>query len=109
MLTLKFLPEIEGDILDAVAWYDSRNVEAGDNFLHDFYLVTDDLAHYPKRCRMVYQEFRRALLRTFPYAVYYLIESNFVVVVGVFHCSQDPKVVRSFLIKRANPSHPAAN
>jgi plasmid stabilization system protein ParE len=36
-------------------------------------------------------EVRRALTRRFPYAIFYLVDEEQVVVIAVFHSSRDPK------------------
>ncbi|PSB02814.1 hypothetical protein C7B64_11345 [Merismopedia glauca CCAP 1448/3] len=41
---------------------------------------------------VVYRDVRRAVLRRFPYAVYYRIISSRVVVTAVFHSRRDPKI-----------------
>lgn len=37
----------------------------------------------------VYRRFHRALLRRFPYSVFYLIEPAFILIVGVVHQARD--------------------
>jgi plasmid stabilization system protein ParE len=39
----------------------------------------------------VFEEVRRAVVRRFPYAVFYKIEPQQVVVLAVFHSRRDPK------------------
>ena len=40
---------------------------------------------------VVYEGFRRALIRRFPYAVFYELSETTVTVFGVFHTSRDPQ------------------
>jgi plasmid stabilization system protein ParE len=42
--------------------------------------------------RQVYGEVRRALVSRFPYAVFYRIEMNRIVVLTVLHSARDPKL-----------------
>lgn len=44
----------------------------------------------PKRWRTFDQDVRRYLVRVFPYAVLYTIETDFVLVIAVMHCSREP-------------------
>lgn len=48
----------------------------------------------------VHGEFRRRLLRRFPYAIYYRIEGNEIIVFGLFHCARDPRAITSTLGSR---------
>jgi hypothetical protein len=43
---------------------------------------------------VVHAPFRRALLRRFPYCVFYYLEAEEVVVVGCFHAHRSPEVWR---------------
>ena len=40
--------------------------------------------------RTVVDEFRRALIRRFPFEIFYEPDDHNIVVYAVFHCSQDP-------------------
>lgn len=45
---------------------------------------------------MMFQEvaprIRRALTKRFPYGLYYQVEADMILVLGIFHSSRDPKV-----------------
>jgi plasmid stabilization system protein ParE len=47
--------------------------------------------------RVVHESYRRAVVRRFPYVVFYEHLDNTIIVYSVFHCSQDPKKWRSRL------------
>ena len=49
-------------------------------------LIAEDPRRYPR----VHGEVRRAVIRRFPFGVFYLIESDAVVVMAVMHASRDP-------------------
>ena len=57
---------------------------------------------YPK----VHGEFRRRLLRRFPYAVYFRIKDDTIIVFGAFHCARDPRAVGTKLRDRNEPKIP---
>jgi plasmid stabilization system protein ParE len=44
----------------------------------------------PETCSKVYADYRRALLRRFPYAIFYEYAEAVITVYGVLHTSQDP-------------------
>ena len=64
------------------------------------------LAHWSKEgCepllfQPVYQEFRRVLLKRFPYALYFRIAGQTVVAFMVIHGARNPKLIKTFLRKR---------
>ena len=98
--TLRFLPEVEEDVIAAYAWYEAKAPGLGEEFLRMFYACAGDIPRnqvlYPK----VYREFRRRLLRRFPYAIYFRTEDNEIVVFGLFHCARDPRTIRAKLRNR---------
>ena len=53
--------------------------------------VIERIGRTPEMYAVVYQDIRRALTRRFPYALYYRVEGNEVVVVGVLHTRRDPR------------------
>ena len=44
----------------------------------------------PTRWRLFEQDVRRCLVHVFPYAVLYSIESDYVLIIAVMHCSRAP-------------------
>ena len=50
------------------------------------------IAAMPAAGRVVYRGLRRALVRRFPFAVYYVLEGEQIVVRGVLHMSRHPQV-----------------
>ena len=95
--TLHFLPEVEGDVMAAYGWYEDKAVGLGAEFLRGFYAHTAVLQRTPLIFSKIHQDFRRGLLRRFPYACYYRVEGEFVTVYGAFHCARDPSTVKESL------------
>jgi len=68
---IRFLPEIEDDAFTAYLWYEKKSRGLGEDFLRMFYAVAAEIQRNPLLYPVVYNEFRRCLLRRFPYAIYY--------------------------------------
>jgi len=66
---LSFLPEVEEDVMGGYAWYEERTFGLGEEFLRMFYARANELSHNALLYRKVYGDFRRCLLRRFPYAI----------------------------------------
>jgi len=45
----------------------------------------------PESYQVAYRDVRRAVVKRFPYAVYYRVISSRVVVTAIFHVRRDPK------------------
>lgn len=98
--SLRFLPEVEEDVVAGYAWYETKAPRLGEEFLRLFYACVSEIPQNPLLYPEVHDRFRRRLLRRFPYAIYYLIEGNTVIVFGLFHCARDPRTIGAKLRDR---------
>ena len=92
--TLHFLPEVEEDVIGGYAWYEDKSQGLGEEFLRIFYACAGEIPRNPLLYPKVYKDFRRCLLRRFPYAVYFTIKDNQIIVIGFFHCARDPRTIK---------------
>jgi plasmid stabilization system protein ParE len=90
-------PEAEQDLAEAYAWYESRRVGLGEDFLSSVDACIKAICRMPERHRTVHENYRRALVRRFPYAVFYEFTEGKVIVYCVFHTSRDPQKWRERL------------
>ena len=97
---LSFLPEVEDDIISAYSWYEEKARGLGEEFLRIFYASANNLSRNPLLYQKVYGDFRRLLLRRFPYAIYFLIKEDEIIVFGLFHCARDPRIIKLTLSNR---------
>ena len=103
---LRFLPEVQGDAVDGYAWYEGKVSGLGEEFLRIFYACAAELPRNPLLYTKVYGEFRRRLMRRFPYAIYFKIEEDAVIVFGLFHCARNPKAIHRALRGRDAQDEP---
>ena len=103
---LRFLPEVEEDVLGGYAWYEAKSPGIGEEFLRMFYACAGEIARNPLLYRKVHKEFSRCLLRRFPYAIYFMIQADRIIVFGLFHCARDPRTITTRLRDREEPERP---
>lgn len=77
---------------EAFDWYDARNAAKATKFAEAVLAVFTRIGAQPRAHAVVYKDVRRALVRGFPYCVYYAEEPQQVVVISVFHTSRDPAI-----------------
>ena len=87
-----FRPEAESELTEARDWYRERGLGLGDEFLRAVDSCLATIQRLPESHPVVYRDIRRALLRRFPYGIFYLIEGNVVTVLACFHAKRDPTV-----------------
>ncbi len=97
---LSFRPEVEEDAIGGYGWYQEKATGLGDEFLRVFYTCAQEIPRNPFLYRKIYKDFRRTLLRRFPYAIYFRIEDDKVVVFGLFHCARNPVIIQNILRDR---------
>jgi len=83
-------PEAQTDIREATLWYESRGTGLGLRFVGEVRTALRLIANNPLRFPAMDDEVRRALLKSFPYAVYFLMETE-VVVIAVLHQHRHPQ------------------
>jgi plasmid stabilization system protein ParE len=83
-------PEAEQDLDEAYAWYEDRRTGLGEEFLTCVDACVQAIRRVPEAHARVFETYRRALVRRFPYAVFYEHEAGTVTVYCVFHTSRDP-------------------
>ena len=82
------------------AWYEGRRPGLGEDFLTCVDACVQAICRHPEMYEVVYADYRRALVRRFPYSVFYEYSQNAVTVYGVFHNSRDPEKWRRRLDSR---------
>jgi len=88
---LVFRLEVREELNEAYRWYESQKRGLGDEFLDCVDEMLNRICLMPESYAIVYRDVRRAVVRRFPYAVYYRIVSSRVIVTAIFHSRRDPK------------------
>jgi hypothetical protein len=101
MREIRILPAVLQDVAEAAAWYDEQKYPGlGDRFLDTFYASLSHVQQDGEIYRAAYQDFRKILIRPFPYSVYYRLHSNILVVTLVIHAARKPALERALLRDR---------
>lgn len=84
-------PDAEADLDGAFGWYEEQVSGLGQAFLATFEEHLARIDKNPRQYQELYRGVRRAVMRRFPYAIFYLIERADVVVLAVEHQARDPE------------------
>ena len=85
-------PEAEAEIADARDWYDRRSPGLGAEFVGAVDATLVAIQQNPFQYQAVSGQFRRAVLRRFPYSLIYLASDRQITVVSCFHGRRKPKI-----------------
>jgi plasmid stabilization system protein ParE len=83
--------EAEADIEEAFRWYEKQSHGLGAEFLRAVDACLALIARQPELYPEKYKHARQALLRRFPYSIYYVIQPNTVDVLACFHERRNPR------------------
>lgn len=86
-------PLAEEDLLDIQRWYDAQQGGLGGEFRQSVDELLQRLRDNPLMYPAVYRGLRRAVLRRFPYLVYFTVESEVVSIVACLHGKRRPGLV----------------
>lgn len=87
-------PLAEADLHDAARWYEDERAGLAERFLSDVDHTLARIRERPLQFPAVISDVRRALLHTFPFAVYFRASEKDVVVLAVLHLRRNPTVWR---------------
>jgi plasmid stabilization system protein ParE len=80
------------DLAAGFGYYEGQSDGLGEKFLAEINSAFDAIERYPEMFAQVHGEVRRAVVSRFPYAVFYRVESNRVVILTVLHTARDPRI-----------------
>lgn len=91
-LSLVFRRRIGNDLAAAYGWYEEQRRGLGEGFLGAVEFSFDAIAEFPEMFGRVHADVRRAMVSRFPYAVFYRVEVDRVVVLAVLHTARNSKL-----------------
>ena len=92
LMRVLFRPEAEGELIEAIDWYEVRSPGLGADLLRCVDACVERILRQPESYPVVHRKTRMALVRRFPYLLLYRITDEGISVVAVFHAKRDPKI-----------------
>jgi plasmid stabilization system protein ParE len=89
-VNVSLLSPAEIEIASAVEWYDEQEAGLGPDFLDEIEHTIESIAALPTLYPQVLANFRRALVRRYPYCIWYEITTTEVVIHAVSHLRRHP-------------------
>ena len=90
-LEVRYSPEALADVAEAFSWYQAQRPGLGWEFVGELEATLSLLQRMPQAGPEVHRALRRALLRRFPYAVYYALSPDRLQVRAVLHMRRHPR------------------
>lgn len=93
-MRVRFHPEADAELHEAVSWYARQRLGLDAEFMRCVDATLAQIQRNPKRFPAVLRCARRALVKRFPYALFYEENDIEIMVLAVFHVKRDPDVWR---------------
>lgn len=90
--SLRIRPQAELDVANAVRWYEEQRAGLGDEFAIELDSILRRAMRSPLQFPQIKNDIRRALLRRFPYAVYFRVGEETMDLIAGLHQHRDPGI-----------------
>lgn len=91
-LPLVYRLRVKHDLDAAIDWYEEQRAGLGGEFQTSVQSTFEAIKRHPELFASVYREVRRAIVSRFPFAVFYLVEPNRVVVLRLLHTARNSQI-----------------
>jgi plasmid stabilization system protein ParE len=91
MRRVRFYPDAELELTDALQWYARKKAGLDAEFMHCIEEALSRIVQNPFLFPLSLNKTRKTLVRKFPYIIYYAVGAEEIMIVAVFHTKRDPK------------------
>lgn len=92
---LRVRPIAEADVREAAFWYEGKRGGLGAEFVLELDSLYERVLQNPRQFPEIGEGARRALLRRFPYTIYFIAGDEAVTVIAVLHQHRRPEAWRA--------------
>ena len=90
MFRVIFTQGAREEVIEAQDWYEREAPGLGRHFREAIDALIERMSANPRQFPVVFKDVRRALLRRFPYSLFFVMEGETLLVIACFHASRDP-------------------
>ncbi len=94
-MVIRFTPDADAELAEARQWYARQREDLDMEFMESIDDAPSRVVRDPDLYPIVYRNLRRAVVRRFPFAVFYEVTADEIQVIAVFHSRRDPESWKS--------------
>jgi plasmid stabilization system protein ParE len=94
-MIIRFTPDADAELAEARQWYAHQRADLDIEFMESINDALSRIVRNPRLYTIVYRTLRRAVVRRFPFAIFYEVTSDEIQVIAVFHSRRDPEIWKS--------------
>jgi plasmid stabilization system protein ParE len=87
---VEFLRAAKLDLFQAKNWYNLQRKNLENEFLFEIDILQAQILTNPEQFPKSRNEIRKAVLKRFPFCLYFVLKSNTIKIIAVFHNSRNP-------------------
>lgn len=88
---IEISPDAAQDSDDAYSWYERKEPGLGMRFLSSVNATLRSIQRTSAGYPIVYENYRKAVLRGFPYVIFYKDDDERISIIAIFHTSRNPE------------------
>ena len=92
-MTVRFLTPASNELVQAIQYYEDQRIGLGREFLLEIEQVVDLITSFPSSWPIYTGNLRRALVKRFPFGLFYRVTQKEIVVAAVMDLRRDPDAV----------------
>lgn len=93
-MKLRILDAASRDLIEGYRFYEKQQTGLGDYFLDSLYSDIDSLLLHAGIHALFFGQYHRALSKRFPFAIYYKVRDEQILIYAVLDCRRDPAWIR---------------
>lgn len=94
-MIIRFIPEADAELAEARQWYAQQQPDLDLEFMDEIDDALSRVVRNPQLYPIVYSTLRRAVVRRFPFAMFYEVTADTIQIIAVFHSRRDPETWKS--------------
>ena len=94
-MQIRFQPEAEAELAEARLWYSLQREGLDVGLMKRVDQALSAIVATPEAYPIVYRNLRRAVIRQFPFAIFYDVGESEIAVFAVYHSRRDPENLMS--------------
>ena len=98
-MKIRILAAAARDLTKAMDYYESQSEGLGHDFLDEYEKTILRICRFPEAWTCVTSHLRRCLMRRFPFAVYYTVIDEQIVITAIADLRMDPDSIRELIFR----------
>src|SRR6267142_4191496 len=94
-MIIRFSSDADAELAEARQWYAHQREDLDLEFMDSVDEALTQVVRNPHLYPILYRNLRRAVVRRFPFAVFYEVTAGEIHVLAVFHSRRDPEIWKS--------------